>query len=148
MSSSTSPLDKVMIGQRLAAVRARADLSQERFAESLGVSKRAYLNYERGEREAPLGLIKAVHDLYGIDVDWLMSGPDATPVDAATVVDFRLISQIVGEIERQLAAHGRELKDDHRARLIKALYLHSRERGNFDRDAVVGMVAVAVARGR
>lgn len=148
MSSSTSPLDKVLIGRRLAAVREELGLSQEAFADSLGVSKRAYINYEHGEREAPMGVIKAVFDLYQVDMAWLLSGSGEAPKRSSATVDFRLIARIASEIERQLAAHGRELKDEHKARLYKALYLVALERGELDRDAVVGAVAVAVARGR
>ena len=51
MGSSTSPLDKDMIARRLAAVRAELGLSQAALAEQVGLSKRTYIHYERGERE-------------------------------------------------------------------------------------------------
>ncbi len=148
MGSSTSPLDKALIGRRLAAVRAKVDLSQEEFAEALGLSKRAYIHYERGEREPPAGLFKAVYDLYGIDYLWLLSGTDPEPQQAGAEVDFKLIVRIVEELERQLAALGRALKPEHKARVIRALYQLGLEQGGVTKEAVAGVVDVAVARGR
>lgn len=149
MGSSTSPHDKEMIGRRLAAVRAKVGLSQEAFAEALGLSKRAYIHYERGEREPPLGLFKSIYDLYGIDYLWLMSGTDPEPQPAGVEgVDFRLIATIVTELERQLAALGREMKPEHKARVIRTLYQLGREHGQVTREAIASVVELAVARGR
>ena len=149
LGSSTSPLDKILIGRRLAAVRAKVGLSQEAFAEALGLSKRAYIHYERGEREPPAGLFKAIYDLYGIDYLWLLSGTDPEPQQAgAENVDFKLIVRIVDELERQLAVLGREMKPEHKARVIRALYQLGLEQGNVTKDAVAGVLDVAVARGR
>ena len=149
MGSSTSPIDKEMIGRRLAAVRAKVGLSQEAFAEALGLSKRAYIHYERGEREPPAGLFKALYDLYGIDYLWLMSGTDPEPQQAGIEgVDFRLIATIVTELERQLAALGREMKPEHKARVIRTLYQLGREHGQVTREAIASVVELAVARGR
>jgi transcriptional regulator with XRE-family HTH domain len=150
LGSSTTPLDKTLIGHRIAAVRAKIGLSQEAFAEALGVSKRAYIHYERGEREPPAGLFKAIYDLYGIDYMWLLSGTDPEPQQAGVEgVDFRLIASIVTELERQLAARGRTLKAEHKARVIRALYQLGREHGQaITPDAVASVVEVAVARGR
>lgn len=124
-------------------------MSQADFAESLGVSKRAYIHYERGEREPPFGIAKAVFDLYGIDYMWLVSGTDPEPQKAgAELVDFRLIALIVSELERQLALLGRQMKNEHKARVIKALYQFGRERGAVTAEMVSSVLEVAVARGR
>lgn len=149
MSSMTQPLDKELIGRRLRAVRERHGLSQDAFAESIGTSKRAYANYERGERELPLGVVKALLDLYTIEPAWLLSGSGLEPVNAgAGQVDFRLIVQISGELERQLAEAGRRLRDDHKARVVKALYLLALEKGRVTPEKVASVVDVAIARGR
>lgn len=148
MGSSTSPLDKLLIGRRLAAVRAKVGLSQEAFAEALGLSKRAYIHYERGEREPPAGLFKAIYDLYGIDYLWLLSGNDPEPQQAGTDVDFKLVVGIVQELERQLAALGRVLKPEHKVRVVRALYQLGLEQGSVSSEAVAGVLDVAVARGR
>lgn len=149
MSSTTQPLDKVLIGRRLRAVRDQHGLSQDAFAESVGASKRAYANYERGEREVPVGVVKAVLDLYAVEPVWLLSGPGMEPVAAgAGQVDFRLIVQITSELERQLAEAGHRLRDEHKARVVKALYLLALEKGRVTPEKVASVVDVAVARGR
>lgn len=149
LSSATQPLDKELIGRRLRAVRDRHGLSQEAFAESVGASKRAYANYERGDREVPIGVVKAVLDLYAVEPIWLLSGPGIEPIAAgAGQVDFRLIVQITNELERQLSETGHRLRDEHKARVVKALYLLALEKGRVSSEKVASVVDVAVARGR
>lgn len=55
-------------------MRAQRRLSQKKFAEKLGVSLRAYQNYERGEREVPAALIRALFEAFQIDPVWLLTG--------------------------------------------------------------------------
>jgi len=149
MGSSTSPLDKEMIGRRLAAVRAELGLSQAALADQVSLSKRAYIHYERGEREVPTGLIKALYDLHGIDPVWLMSGTEAQPQKARTgTVDFKLVDMIVLALDRELEAVGRQMRPEHRARVIKALYQLGIEQGRISQEIVSNVVAVAVSRGR
>lgn len=47
-----------------------------------------------------------------------------------------------------LAVLGREMKPEHKARVIRALYQLGLEQGNVTKDAVAGVLDVAVARGR
>ena len=55
---------------------------------------------------------------------------------------------VVDELERQLAVLGREMKPEHKARVIRALYQLGLEQGNVTKDVVAGVLDVAVARGR
>lgn len=138
-----------MIGRRLAAVRAELALSQAAMAEQVGLSKRAYIHYERGERELPTGLVKALYDLHGIDPVWLMSGTDPQPQRVqAGLVDFKLVDAVVSALDRELAAVGRQMRPEHRARVIKALYQLGLEQGRISQEIVSSVVAVAVSRGR
>ena len=59
-------------GVRLAEVRARTRLNQATFAHTLGVSSRAYINWERGEREAPVAVLRALYEVYGINPLWML----------------------------------------------------------------------------
>ncbi len=149
MGSSTSPLDKEMIGRRLAAVRTELGLSQAAIAERVGLSKRAYIHYERGEREVPSGLIKALYDLHGIDPVWLMSGTEAQPQKIKSgLIDFELVDQVVAALDRELAVVGRRMRPQHRARVMKALYQLGLEQGRISQEVVSNVVALAVTRGR
>jgi phage repressor protein C with HTH and peptisase S24 domain len=75
MSSTTGDVE---IGARLKALRDVAKggkpMSQGDFAESLGLSLRAYQNYERGERPVSKELIRAGMSTYGWSADWLLFG--------------------------------------------------------------------------
>ena len=51
-------------------------------------------------------------------------------------------------LERQLAALGREMKPEHKARVIRTLYQLGREHGLVTGEAVAHVVQLAVARGR
>jgi Predicted transcriptional regulators len=75
MSKIATPDMKSAYGRRLQTIRLSAELSQARFAASLGVVLRAYGNYERGEREMPASIVKALHEIYAVDPIWLLCGP-------------------------------------------------------------------------
>lgn len=62
------------IHNRLAEVRKDTDLTQTEFAQRMGVSRRAYVNYERGEREIPSSLILLLHDELSISPTWMLTG--------------------------------------------------------------------------
>ena len=72
MSRLATERQNLAFGERLATVRAGQGLNQTDFAESLGLSPRAYANYERGEREAPLAVLRTLYDVYGIDPAWMI----------------------------------------------------------------------------
>lgn len=84
--SQIATLDQnLAMGKRLAAVRAEAGLSQNAFAESLGLSPRAYANYERGEREAPTAVLRTIVEVYGVSPLWMLVGPGLVPVRATAL---------------------------------------------------------------
>lgn len=74
MSKLSTEEINLQIGRRLAAVRDRARLVQTEFAERMGLSPRAYQNYERGEREVPAVVLKALYEVYGADPLWVLTG--------------------------------------------------------------------------
>lgn len=76
MSNIASTNENVTIGRRLATLRQKLGFSQRDFAEKLEVSLRAYQNYERGEREIPAGLIRALYEVFRVQPVWLLLGGD------------------------------------------------------------------------
>jgi len=71
------------IGERLLSFREKQDLSQNQLSESIGVSLRAYQNYERGDRAITKEVVCSLMDGFGIDCTWLLSGKgDATGLSA------------------------------------------------------------------
>ncbi|MEW6646519.1 MAG: helix-turn-helix transcriptional regulator [Pseudomonadota bacterium] len=70
------------IGNRLkdarrASARGGKPMSQKELAEALGLSLRAYQNYERGDRPISQNLISAVMSVFGISPYWLLLGDGA-----------------------------------------------------------------------
>lgn len=146
MSSIASPDDNAAFGRRLAMVRATTRLSQTAFAETLGLSLRAYANYERGEREAPVALFRALFEQYGIDPIWMLSGGDDTPQKAAArAMDFALVERITRQIDARLTAVRKRMKPAQRARVLRALYVLSLERGPLSDSQVEQVMSVAAA---
>jgi transcriptional regulator with XRE-family HTH domain len=142
MSRLASDADKRAVGKRLARVRLQAHLNQPEFALSLGLSSRAYVNYERGEREAPLSVLRAIYEVYRIDAVWLMSGPGEVPVPARDL-DLALLDAVVACIDRELNRTGKSLASDRRRHLIEVGYAQCRQQGRVDVDTLDRLVSVA-----
>jgi len=64
----------VSVHDRLATVRKETKLTQTEFAERVGVSRRAYVNYERGEREIPSAFVIKLYNKFSINPNWILLG--------------------------------------------------------------------------
>lgn len=144
MSKLASPEQRIVLGRRLALARESTGLTQSEFATSLGLNLRAYGNYERGEREAPLALLQALHAVHDFDPVWLLAGPGDTPLRSATrVVNVALVERITRTIDASLAAVGKRLKPASRLRLIEVAYAHCAQIGELDDQVIEKLMAVA-----
>jgi transcriptional regulator with XRE-family HTH domain len=111
MSNIASTNEGLAIGRRLAAMREERRLPQKEFAAKLGVSLRAYQNYERGEREISAGLIRALYDVFGIEPVWLLIG-GGDPIRGRGEIDPTLAEAIAwefGEAVQEVAKRDLEL---------------------------------------
>lgn len=85
-----------ILPERLFAVRKQTGLSQESFAQRIGVSPRAYKNYELGLREVPLSVISGIHNEFSIELNWLILGKGISNAvnseDAIQQIIFGIIS--------------------------------------------------------
>lgn len=57
---------------KLKAIRAEKNLSQQQVADGIGVTRAAYSNYEQGLREPDLDTLKKICLLLGISADELL----------------------------------------------------------------------------
>ena len=64
--------------QRLRDLREDHDLTQEKVAEILGISRQHYALYEKGQRELPMHQFMKLARLYNVTLDYL-SGLIDTP---------------------------------------------------------------------
>ncbi|HDR9277859.1 TPA: helix-turn-helix transcriptional regulator [Burkholderia vietnamiensis] len=140
MSSAIDPAD---YHQRLAHVREYLELSQEKMAGRLGISLRAYANYERGERAIPIDVVRTLLEKCAVDPVWLLTGEGGMLLDRD--VRFRLdqrtleaVTATVARIEKNLDL---SLATKKKARLIGLLYeqcqLLGEDRGDILADARV-----------
>lgn len=62
------------LGHRLAAVRNMARLSQQEMSQKLGISRSAYQNYERGQRDLTAQLLLDIYESFDVDPLWMLEG--------------------------------------------------------------------------
>ena len=62
------------INERILKIRKECGLSQETFAERIGVTKSAISGYEIGRREPTLQIIKSICREFGVEEHWLQTG--------------------------------------------------------------------------
>lgn len=115
-------------GSRLQELRVKRDLSQARLAEILQISARAYQNYENGHRDLPTEVVRALHQLLGIDPTWLLTGEGHE--QASDTPD--LLQELIIQVEGSLEALDRRLPAGKKARLIRTLCSHHEGRRSID----------------
>lgn len=101
----SSTYEDPSVGQRLQEVRKSAELSQQAFANLLGISLRTYQNYERGERPVSKELLCALHEKAGVTPNQLLLGQDGSEPESGEI-DAELIREIV----RLVVESGRGLR--------------------------------------
>lgn len=86
------------IGQRIRAVRQQAGLSLDRFAETLGCSRRALINWEQNAAEPPIGILPKLRDLYDVDPEWIIRGEDIVPRSRFRPTDWAKFDRIAKDV--------------------------------------------------
>lgn len=121
MSSAVDPTD---YPQRLAHVRDYLELSQLEMAGRLGISLRAYANYERGERAIPIDVVRTLFEKCAVDPVWLLTGEDSMFLDRDVRfrLDQRTLDAVIATVERIEKGLESPLTTKKKARLIGLLY--------------------------
>jgi len=142
MSSISSQQDNVDLGRRLFAVRSRLQMAQPAFAASIGLSPRAYQNYERGERELPAVALRSLYLNHQVSPVWLLTGEEDHSIDGS--LDGAKLQSILEAVESRLQIMKRVLPPGKKAKLVSLLYTHLSDRTSTDPtffDSVLGLVA-------
>ncbi len=122
MSNLSSDAANRAVGNRLIALRSSAGLSQKMFAERLGVSARAYQNWERGEREIPAVMLSVLYEKFRVDPMWILSGPGESPLSADARPNPELVEKLVLSVEQWLQRRRKTLPPAKKAHLMRVLY--------------------------
>ncbi|MGH8758767.1 MAG: helix-turn-helix domain-containing protein [Burkholderiales bacterium] len=141
MSKLSTGTVNLEIGRRLAALRERSRLVQTEFAEGMGVSPRAYQNYERGERELPAAVLTALYETYGADPLWVLTGL-TSDLPTVTAKDLDILEDVVIALEGRLKKARRSIGPEKKARLIKLMFLYFRDKPGVDEAHVLDMLAL------
>lgn len=144
MSRLSSDAFNAEMGRRLEAVRQLSELTQTAFAERLGVTQRAYANYERGERELPSFLLRTISETFQIDPLWLLVGPGESPIALRSkYLDSSLLKSIFELIDGWLDSNHRIMDPSKKALVVKLAYEHCMESGIVDSSHLRSMLALA-----
>ncbi|GKT19741.1 helix-turn-helix domain-containing protein [Acidovorax sp. SUPP2522] len=73
------------IGPRLRSERERLGLTQDALADAVQVSKRALINYEKGDRSPDADLLAAAASV-GVDVLYVLTGQRSQPAPATSAL--------------------------------------------------------------
>lgn len=95
-------MDYILLGRRIREERLKLNLTQEKLAESIGIST-AYLGQiERGERKITLDKLVPLANRLGVTIDYLLH--DLLPSDGDNFYDsLRQIMQDRSPAEKELA---------------------------------------------
>ncbi len=92
-----------MIGIRLAALRRACNMSQLDLANELGISCSTVGMYEQGRREPSLEILEGLSDVFGVSIDFLVTGRPATNDERAAME--ALVLNKVAATESRLVVH-------------------------------------------
>lgn len=110
------------IGERIRAVRLREGLSLDRFAEVLGYSRRALINWEQNAAEPPISVLPKLRKLYDVDPEWVVLGTDLVPRVQHRATDWARFDRIVREVGAACQQIGIDFEDRIRMELARDLF--------------------------
>jgi transcriptional regulator with XRE-family HTH domain len=118
-------------GEKLRALRMKAGLSQEKFAEKIGVTKRTIIKYEAGQTVPPVESLTQISMFFSVSIDELVSEQDefvAQVYADGGNRDAKYATSLVDEVSG-LFAGGRLSEDDKDAvmRAIQNAYWTAKE---------------------
>lgn len=79
-----------MLGARIAALRKAAGMNQSQLADRLKISPSAVGMYEQGRREPALDTLVALANVFGVSIDYLVTGRPASEAEQQTLNDLLL----------------------------------------------------------
>lgn len=132
--------DTPAIGDRIKAVRVRAKLSQDQFAEALGYSKRALVSWEAGAAEPPIAILPKLRELYDVDPEWVVMGEDLRPRSYWGPVDWDRLDRVADDVAAVFKDVGLKLNTERRWALARIQYDADMDAGPANKKQLRGML--------
>ena len=85
--------DIATFGDRLAAAREAQGLSQEEFAQRLGVKLRTVRHWEEDAKEPRANRLQMIAGMFGVSIMWLLTGQGTAPTEDGDDTSVRLLKQ-------------------------------------------------------
>lgn len=78
-----------MLKDNLKSLREQKKITKKQVADAIGVTERAYITYEYGQRDVSTETLQKLADFYHVSTDYLLGRPDATaPMDPISQIDI------------------------------------------------------------
>ena len=90
-----------MLGARIAALRRAAGLSQGELARRLQVSTSAIGMYEQGRREPSAEILVALSRIFGVTVDYLLTGQPAGNAQTVELAMESVLSDTQAQLDKR-----------------------------------------------
>lgn len=90
-----------MLGARIAALRRAAGLSQGELARRLQVSTSAIGMYEQGRREPSAEILVALSRIFGVTVDYLLTGQPAGNAQTVALAMESVLSDTQAQLDKR-----------------------------------------------
>ena len=116
-----------MLGERIAALRRRAGLSQAELAQRLRISASAMGMYEQGRREPSVDTLVAIAEEFQVSTDFLLTGRIRTPQEDEAMTQM-LLSSILRADERLARRTDKPFTRQELPVLFSALLMESDEK--------------------
>lgn len=126
------------IGERIKAVRLRANLGQEAFAKALGYAKRTLVGWELGEAEPPVALMAKLRHTYDVDPEWVILAKDTVPQSYYGPVDWDRLDRLRSDVDAVCRDVGLKLPDERSQALVRVLYDGGADAGAANRKQLRG----------
>lgn len=101
------------VGDRLRRSREQKRWSQLDVAAKTGISNMSISNYEREEREPSLATLATLAELYGVSIDWLVTGREWTGEGVADLWDL---------LQGDVLFRGVAMTEEERGRVVDMLF--------------------------
>lgn len=116
--------------ERLSSIRKATKLSQAAFGAELGLSDRAYKNYELGIRELPLAVALSISDKFDVNIAWLLTGDSApSPAEAGDAVEAAVTA-----VREHFLLEGFTPSPEHEATVVRYIFDEILREGGLNRS--------------